>query len=118
MNCARAFGLGLLPLAVHACMDGIGKAQHAAIGGLQRAGELMNRSASRVAHASVGSSSAAKVSISSEARTLAQAADTATQDSFEEPLVGAAIAEHMNRANVKVLQASDEMLGEASKLQR
>lgn len=99
-------------------MDGIGKAQHAAMSGLERAGELMNQSASRVAHVSVGSSSAAKVSISSEARSLAQAADSATQDSFEEPLVGATMAKNMNRANLKVLQASDEMLAQASKIKR
>lgn len=100
-----------------ASMDGIGKAQSAAIGGLNRAGEMMNRAVSQVARAPV-TSSAAKVSISSEARTLAQAGDTATRDSFEEPLVGAQVAKHLATANVKVLQTTDETLAELSKIKR
>lgn len=111
--------LGQLSNAVQFRMDGIGKAQSAAIGGLKRAGDMMTRAASQVARSSVeSSSSAAKVSISSEGRTLAQTGDSATQDSFEEPLIGSQVAKHMNAANVKVLQTTDETLKELTKIKR
>lgn len=100
-------------------MDGIGKAQSAAIGGLKRAGDMLTRAASQVARSSVESSGgAAKVSISSEGRTLAQSGDSATQESFEEPLVGMQVAKHLGTANIKVLQTTDETLREVTKLKR
>jgi hypothetical protein len=99
-------------------MDGIGKAQRAAVGGLTRAGDMMTRAASQVARASVGSSSAAKVSVSLEGKSLAQAGDTATQDSFEQPLIGSQVAKHMAAANIKVLQTTDETLRELTNIKR
>jgi|SRR6186713_1211000 hypothetical protein len=98
---------------------GIGRAQDAAIGGLQRASKLMEKAAAQVANVALDrqrldTGSAATVDISPEARALASQGGDPSAD-IAEGLVNQTVAKHLNAANVKVLQTTDDTLKELTR---
>lgn len=99
--------------------NGIGRAQQSALGGIQRASKLMDQAAAEVANVAlerqrqeIGPS--ATVEISSQGKALAQSSAEPTAD-IAQGFVDQSLAKHLNAANVKVLQTTDETLKELTK---
>lgn len=98
---------------------GIGRAQQAAIGGISRASRLMEKAAAEVANVAlerqkIESGPAAKVEISPEAKALASGGGDPSAD-IADGFVNQSVAKHLNAANVKVLQSTDDTLKELTR---
>jgi NAD(P)H-hydrate repair Nnr-like enzyme with NAD(P)H-hydrate epimerase domain len=98
---------------------GIGRAQTAAISGVQRASKLMEKAAAQVANVAlerqaIDTGPAASVNISPQARALAGGGGDPTAD-IAEGFVHQSLAKHLNAANVKVLQTTDDTLKELTR---
>lgn len=103
---------------------GIGGAAEAAIGGIKKAHQKLERAAADVAHHGARSAEAMRVSFSEEGRRLAAASETSqeqpagdkrTVPDLAEALVNSNLAKHEHATNIKVLQTveqvSDALLG-------
>ncbi len=108
-------------MTVHDFMEsrGIGRAQDAAIGGIQRASRLMEQAAAEVANVAlerqkVEPTPAATVATSLEAKALASAGGDPSAD-IADGFVKQTVAKHLNAANVRVLQTTDETLRELTR---
>jgi hypothetical protein len=98
---------------------GIGRAQDSAIGGLQRASKLMEKAAAQVANFALerqrmDNGPAATVDISPQAKALASQGSDPTAD-IADGFVNQTVAKHLNAANVKVLQTTDDTLKELTR---
>lgn len=98
---------------------GIGRAQDAAIAGIQRASKLMEKAAAEVANVAMERQSAdlgpaANVEISPQARAMAQQGGDPMGD-IASAFVDQSVAKHLSAANVKVMQTADETLKELTK---
>jgi hypothetical protein len=101
---------------------GIGRAERAAIGGIQRASSALESSAARITQQGTSAPSrAATVSISPEARARAQEAfheSRAREGDLAEALVDQSVAKHQNAANVRVLQAAEQVREDLGRINR
>lgn len=98
---------------------GIGRAQQAAIGGISRAARLMEKAAAEVANVAlerqrIETGLAAKVEISPAAKALASGGGDPSAD-IADGFVNQSVAKHLNAANVKVLQSTDDTLKELTR---
>jgi len=92
-----------------------------AVAGLNRASARFERSAAqvtRLAGALSAADTAVSVNISSEARRPAPTQDNESNATLEGAIVDTRIAKYQFIANLRVLQTSDEMSDELSKLTR
>jgi hypothetical protein len=101
---------------------GVGQAQGAAIGGLQRAAKIMEQAAAEIANVatkrqSSDAGSAATLNISPQAKALAQGSGDPTGD-IASAFVNQSVAKHLTAANVKVLQSTDETLRETTRIKK
>lgn len=101
---------------------GVGRAQGAALEGMRRAAASVDRAAVDIARFGVRGepSSAASVTISPEARALAEASQTSPGGSSDlaSAFVDMNVSKHLFAANVRVLQTTDEMTEELTRLKR
>jgi hypothetical protein len=102
---------------------GVGRAQGAALEGMRRATSNVERAAVDIARFGVRGqpSSAASVTISPEARALAEgnrtSPDAASRD-LAQAFVDMNVSKHLFAANVQVLRTTDEMTEELTRLKR
>lgn len=102
---------------------GVGRAQGAGLEGMRRAASNVDRAAVDIARFGVRGepSSAASVTISSEARALAEGSATSpggASSDVASAFVDMNVSKHLFAANVRVLQTTDEMTEELTRIKR